>query len=376
MIKRILLRKIGLVLTALLFVSNIKGQCTWTTHFYDNFEYTTVIPYIIPGTTYQNTPQTFAGCVHAGTRGLYLNFVDGVSGMVYNQPFTNLCPGATYRFSMWARDAFSSTNNMTFQVLDASNNVISSQNVITNAVWQNVVMPAFVAPSANISFQIITNTPGGPGNDAGLDELTLSVCSPPVTNSILSQCASLGNTNLYAQITSGLSNAGTWNGPSVLQNGYLGTFVPGTNTNGTYTYTIDAGGTCPDSVATVQVTILATPNINPLGPISACGSYTLPAITGTGLSGNQHYYTGANGTGTLLATGSAISTSQTIYMYDGISGCSDNETVSITISTGGNAGNDNSASQYRHDVSSKGRFSKVDRQSFQGGAIKGSAWKQ
>jgi gliding motility-associated-like protein len=337
-------QKIGLFTVGILWSLSVKAQCTWSTHFYDNFEYTTVIPYIIPGTTYQNTPQTFAGCVHAGTRGLYLNFADGVSGLVYNQPFTNICPGASYRFSMWARDAFTSSNNMTFNVLDGNGLVISTQTVVTTSTWQNVIMPAFTSTTSNISFQILTNTPGGPGNDAGLDELTLSVCTPAVTNSVLNQCAGAGNVDLYPQITSGLSNAGTWSGPSVLQNGYLGTFVQGTNTNGTYTYTIDGGGTCPDSVATVQVNLVATPNINPLGPISACGSYTLPVITGTSLSGNQHYYTGPNGTGTMLATGSAITTSQTVYMYDGAVGCSDNETVVITISTASNAGNDNGAS--------------------------------
>ncbi len=329
----------------ILFIGwNAKAQCTWTSYFYDNFEYTTVIPYIVPGTTYQNSPQTFAGCVHAGTRGLYLNFADGISGMVYDQPFTNVCVGANYRFSFWTRDAFSSSNNMTFRVVDASNNIIATQTVITNSTWQNVVMPSFIAPTSTIRFQIFTNIPGGPGNDAGLDELTLSVCSPPVANYTFSQCSSAGNTNLYSQITNGSSSNGTWTGPSALTNGYQGTFTPGTNTNGTYTYTIDAGGTCPDSVANVQVTSVATPNINPLGPINSCGPYTLPAITGTNLSGNQRYYTGINGTGTMYNTGAVISTSQTLYMYGGASGCSDQETVVINISAPVNAGNDNASS--------------------------------
>ena len=332
------------VLLAAFFLMSLRStaQCNWTTYFYDNFEYNTVIPYIVPGTTYQNTPQTYAA--HSGSLGLYLNFVDGVSGMVYNQPFNNLCVGASYRFSIWARDAFTSSNNMTFKVLDANGVVISTQTVVTNSVWQLVTIPAFVANTSTISFQIVTNIPGGPGNDAGLDELTLSVCSPPVSNYSLTQCSSAGNADLYNQITSGLSSNGSWSGPTTLQNGYHGTFVPGTNTNGIYTYTVDAGGTCPDSVATVNVNITSAPNINPLGPIVSCGSYTLPAITGTGLTGNQHYYTGSGGTGTMITTGSVITSSQTVYMYDGITGCSDNEPVSITIASGGNAGNDNSSS--------------------------------
>ena len=333
-----------LCFSILLIGMNAKAQCTWTTYSYENFEYTTVIPYLIPGTTYQNTPETYAGCIHAGSRGLYMNFVDGFTGLVYDQPYNDLCVGQNYRFSFWTRDAWTGVNNMTFQVLDASNTVISTQTVVTNSTWQNVVMPAFTANTSTIRFQIITNAAGGGGNDAGFDELTLSACVPPVSNYTLTQCTSAGSSDLYNQITSGLSTSGVWTGPSALTNGYQGTFTPGTNTNGTYTYTVDGIGTCPDSVATVLVNSVSTPNINPLGPISNCGPYTLPAITGTNLSGNQRYYTGPNGTGTVIANGSAITTSQTIYMYDGASGCSDNETVVITISAAVNAGNDNSAS--------------------------------
>jgi len=340
----ILLRMKLLLFPVILFLSiQARSQCTWGTYFYDSFEYSTVIPYIVPGTTYQNTPQNFGGCVHSGTKGLYLNFADGVSGLIYDQPFTNLCIGQSYRFSLWAQDAWGGTNNMTFRVLNTANVVISTQTVITNGFWQQVILPAFTA-TGDIRFQIITNTPGGPGNDAGIDDLELSICNPNPTNYTVTQCSTVGTLNLYPQITSGLSTNGIWTGPSALTNGYNGTFTAGTNTNGTYTYTVDGVGTCPDSTATVQVTLITSPNINPLGPISACSSYTLPAITGTSLSGNQHYYTGPNGTGTMIPTGTVITSSQTIYMYDGASGCSDNETVNITISSPGNAGTDNGAS--------------------------------
>lgn len=320
-------------------------QCTWTTYFYDSFEYTTVIPYIVPGTTYQNSPQTFAGCIHSGSSGLYLNVADGVSGLIYDQPFTSLCIGQNYRFSFWTRDAWSGSNNLTVQVLDASNTVLSTQNVLSNSTWLNVVMPAFIATTSDIHFRISTNIPGGAGNDIGIDDLMLSACNPTPTNVNITQCAGSGSVDLYSSISAAnLSSSGIWTGPSALQNGYLGTFTQGTNTNGTYTYTIDGIGNCPDSVANVAVQYIATPNINPLGPISVCGSYTLPTITGTSLSGSQHYYSGPNGTGTMFANASVLTSSQTIYIYDGIPGCSDNETVSITVSSPVNAGNNNGGS--------------------------------
>lgn len=338
------LRLLAFATTITFFALRANAQCTWSTYIAEDFEYNTVIADIVPGTTYQNTPQTYAGCAHSGTYGMYLNIVNGYSGMIYDRPYTNLCVGQNYRFSFWTRDAFSSSNNLTFRVLDASNNVISSQNVINNNVWQNITMPAFIAVTANIRFQIITNIAGAAGNDVGVDQIYLAACSPTPSNYNLTQCSSLGNVDLYSQITSGLSINGNWTGPSALQNGSQGTFVAGTNTNGAYTYTIDGLGSCPDSIATVQVNLVNTPDFTPLGPISSCGPYTLPAITGTNLPGNQHYYTGTNGTGTMLNPGAVINTSQTLYIYGGSTGCTDQETVNINVFTPGNAGNDDETS--------------------------------
>lgn len=319
------------------------AQCTWTTVTNESFEYTGVVPGIIPGTTYQNTPQTYGGCIHSGARGLYMNFVDGFSGLVYDQSYTNLCLGKSYRFNFWTKDTWGASNNMTFRVLDPSNNVLSTQNVITNGVWQNIIMPSFIATTGTVRFQVITNNAGGPGNDAALDDLSFQICSPDPVSVTKTVCAGVGAFDLFNELTN-VSPNGTWTGPSALTNGTQGTFTPGSNTNGVYTYTIDAGGTCPDSVFNVQVQVVNIPSINPPAPVASCGPYTLPAITGTNLTGNQRYSTGPNGTGTILPVGSAVNTTQTIYLYDGAAGCSDQETVTITISTPGNAGNDNGAS--------------------------------
>ena len=339
-----IVRKASLIFSLFMFLSLSPAfsQCTWSTYFFDSYEYTTVIPHIVPGSTYQNTPQTFAGCIHTGSRGLYLNIADGYLGMIYDQPFDDLCVGATYRFSMWTRDAWSSTNNFTFQVLSSTNQVLSTQNIITNSTWANVNLPAFVATTSSIRFQIITNTVGGPGNDGAVDDLTLSICSPDPVNYNITQCAGSGNIDLYPSINAPvLSVNGTWTGPTTLNNGYLGTFTPNVNTNGVYQYTIAGIGNCPDSVANLDVQLISSPNINPLGPINACNFYVLPAITGTNLSNNANYYTAANGGGTIVPVGTSVSTSQTLYMYAGTVGCSDEEPLVINISAPGNAGSDN-----------------------------------
>jgi gliding motility-associated-like protein len=73
------------------------------------------------------------------------------------------------------------------------------------------------------------------------------------------------------------------------------------------------------------------PILNDVSDGTYCDVYTLPAITGTDLSGAQAYWTGPGATGTQLASGTAITSSQTIYIYDISGTCSDQEFFSVTI---------------------------------------------
>ena len=76
------------------------------------------------------------------------------------------------------------------------------------------------------------------------------------------------------------------------------------------------------------------PTITPLADQTVCDSYTLPAISGTLLSGSEAYFTGSNGTGTTYFPGDIITSSITpLYIYDDIGTCSDEDTVNITINT-------------------------------------------
>lgn len=325
----------GGILLLVFSCSSIWGfsQCNWTQIYYESYEYTTVIPYLLPGTTYQDTPQTYAGCVRTGTYGLYMNIVDGYVGMLYSQPFTNICVGQQYKFSFSTRDAWSSSNNLTIQVKDGGGNILISQNVINGSTWNDITMAAFTATTDSMVFQIITNNAGTGGNDVGFDDLRLWQCQPtPLSGSFIDCAANTNSVDLYAQIASNnLSGNGVWTGPSTLTNGYQGTFTAGTNTNGAYHYTISGGPGCADSSATVQVALIQNPALDPVQDVTTCTSYTLPAISGTNLSGNQKYYTGPNGTGTAYQPGAVITTSQTLYIYDGATGCSDQVSFTVTF---------------------------------------------
>lgn len=305
-------------------------QCNWTEIYQESYEYTTPIPYVIPGTTYQDVPQTYAGCVRTGTYGMYLNIVDGYTGMLYSQPFTDICIGQQYRFSFSTRDAWTSANNLTIQVKDNGGNVLVTQNVINGSTWNDVTMLAFTAPTNSIVFEISTNIAGTGGNDVGFDDLRLFQCQPTPLNLSVTECLSTNSLDLYSEIPT-LSTTGIWTGPTNLTNGYLGTFSAGINTNGAYQYTIDGAPGCADSVATIQVAFIQTPTLDLIQDVTTCTSYVLPAISGTNLSGNQRYYTGPNGTGTAYLPGATITTSQTLMVYDGAAGCSDEVSFAITF---------------------------------------------
>ena len=86
-----------------------------------------------------------------------------------------------------------------------------------------------------------------------------------------------------------------------------------------YSFTISSNPVCPV--------------IDPLTPIEDCDQVILPVITGTDLTTGQAYFTGAGGTGTQYAPGDIYSVVgvTTLYAYDGITGCDDEEELVVTV---------------------------------------------
>ncbi len=86
---------------------------------------------------------------------------------------------------------------------------------------------------------------------------------------------------------------------------------------------------------------VASPTITAITAINEIDNYTLPAITGTDLSGNEKYYTATGGTGTEYSAGDVLTYDATttypitLYAYDSGSGCGESEesfTVTLTSS--------------------------------------------
>ncbi len=93
-------------------------------------------------------------------------------------------------------------------------------------------------------------------------------------------------------------------------------------------YAYDSDGFCY-SEESFELTILTTPNINPMLNDTVCDYFNLPQITGSNLSGSQHYYSQPNGVGSILS--SSITSSQIVYIYDNNGACSDEEVFHVTI---------------------------------------------
>ena len=107
-------------------------------------------------------------------------------------------------------------------------------------------------------------------------------------------------------------------------------------------YIYDATGTTPNCTdqEDFQLTLFQTPTVNGIADVDVCNFYDLPAITGTNLTGNEMYYTGAGGTGTSYAAGAQLVFADfptypvTMYIYDATGtspNCSDEESFQLII---------------------------------------------
>jgi hypothetical protein len=88
-----------------------------------------------------------------------------------------------------------------------------------------------------------------------------------------------------------------------------------TSTQTLYVYAVSADNPLCTDESTFEITINDTPVIDPIANVVACDSYILPALT----VGN--YYTATGGTGTMLAAGTEITATQTLFVYADNAGC-------------------------------------------------------
>lgn len=76
---------------------------------------------------------------------------------------------------------------------------------------------------------------------------------------------------------------------------------------------------------------ISPPILDTMRDTTVCERFILPAITGKGLSNNAAYYTQTLGTGTRFNPGQSINNTQTLFVYDGTTGCFDQDTFTIAV---------------------------------------------
>lgn len=232
------------------------AQCTFEVEDYDNFEYSTVIPGYITGTTYHPSPSTHGS--RTGTKGMYMNFVNGLASntTVLDRTY-DVCIGTQYKFNTWFKEINGGSSTIEARVVDAVGNLLATytNTFFAGGAWTQWTTPTFTPTTNTIQFQIIYITGVG-NNDFGMDDLTLEICAPTIGTSTVDICASNNTFNLFDSLNASLSTNGTWTGPSTPYNGYLGTFDPSAMQGGMYTYTLTSTGlNCPDTTAEVNLVL-------------------------------------------------------------------------------------------------------------------------
>ncbi len=125
---------------------------------------------------------------HTGNDGGYMYLVnaDFKPGQFYNGRVDNLCIGLRYEFSVYLANLCKPSGkinpNVLFEVRSTDGNILLAQlnsgNIIEqeNLTWEKYGF-SFVAPSSSVNLLMISNAPGGIGNDIVIDDIALRVCA-------------------------------------------------------------------------------------------------------------------------------------------------------------------------------------------------------
>ncbi|MFN5844235.1 MAG: gliding motility-associated C-terminal domain-containing protein [Flavobacteriia bacterium] len=212
----------------------------------------------------------------------------------------NTVTGGTYSWT--GPNSF--TSNFEDPVITAVTTLESGTYTLTITLNNCVSLPSSVNITVNATPVLTISDP-------------LPVCSPNTVN-ISSAAVTAGSTNA---VTISYWVDGTASNPLLNPSAIA--------IGGTY-YILAENVGCSD-FEPVTVTINAAPVITDLADQTVCDTYTLPAINLTGTATTQGYYTTSGGGGTQLTVGSAVTGTQTIYIYAVNGTCSDEETVLITV---------------------------------------------
>ncbi len=120
-------------------------------------------------------------------------------------------------------------------------------------------------PSGCLTFRFKSNASG---TAAGWEARILTAGDPGGDGDI-TVCANAPPFALFPLLDGSPDAGGVWSGPG---GPHAGTFIPGTHPPGAYVYTLAGPGQCPDTSATVTVSVQSAPNAGTMGSVTVCSN--------------------------------------------------------------------------------------------------------
>lgn len=191
--------------------------------------------------------------------------------------------------------------------------------------------PGTFIPGTSVAGIYTYTVPGVPpcANRTATVTVTVNTAPNAGTNATVTRCSNAASFNLFNQLGGNPTPGGTWSGPGGANNG---TFIPGTNLPGAYTYTLVGGAPCANATATVTVNITQAPVAGTNRSVSVCTNgapfQLLDSLGGTPDPGGSWSGPGGASNGTFTPGTSTAG----VYTYTvvGQSPCA-NATATVTV---------------------------------------------
>ena len=267
----------------------------------------------------------------SGTFFGWFNVQNGIGDVdIYEQNFTGLQTGCDVSVAVWMRSTIP-VSDVTMTLSDDNGTILSVLDPILSGAWQLITMSTTVTTSG-LNFLVHFNSTGGNGLDVIMEDLTVTqscgidAVIAPVSN----QCLN-GNSFTFDGMNS-LSSAGItsyiWdfgdNSPFINTPSAIYSYA----NSGTYDVNLNVSdGVCFDDT-TIQVNVYTDPLIDNPSDVTSCDTYVLPSLS----FGN--YYSGSDGSGTLLNEGDIIDITQSVFVFEAtntVPSCSNENEFVVTI---------------------------------------------
>jgi hypothetical protein len=146
-------------------------------------------------------------------------------------------------------------------------------------------------------------------------------------------CSNLDSIPLFNALPNAPVNNGIWQGPSALSGGYLGTFITGTNSGGTYVYTSSPYGVdsaCPQRIDSIVAVPFPAPVVALINDTVICTNQSVTIIAGTGAANSYSWSTGATTSSIIASTSGSVNTTTTyVVTVTNQGGCTETDSVTI-----------------------------------------------